>query len=179
MLGHSGAMSLDCVDYSLFMGMHSADERTRVACKNYFVGSCQKRCGMSLENIGICDALVWSLPRKIQDAYYPFMDTLHTVATIEKLAYTDVDLRAALDDPRLRSLLLQDRLSVAMAMNMGGTLFTMRQTLLGQGDLPVREPSRSGAERAFSPMLEALYQNSLQLMDCVLAADDWICRGRT
>lgn len=166
-------MSLDFVDYSLFMGMHSPDQRTRVACKNYFVNSCQKRIGMSLENIGMCDALVWGLPREIQDAYYPFMDALHTVAAIEKLAYTAIDLRAALDDPRLKSLSLQDRLSVAMAMNKGGTLFTTSRTLLARGDLPVREPSRSESERTFSPMLEALYRESLRLIDCGLAVDAW------
>lgn len=42
---------------------------------------------MPLEEVGICDDLVWKMPRDIQDMYYPFMDNLHSMLDMSRLPY--------------------------------------------------------------------------------------------
>ena len=151
------------VDASLFIGMHNPNKRTRVACKNYFVERLESEVTMSLENIGKCDNLVWQFPREVQDMYYPFMDNLHSVAKIRRVGYSAEDLQRALQDPRLENLDLQDRLSVAMAINKDGVLYTVRGRLIERADvLPIKSPA-DGIEKEFPKELEELYQKSLRL----------------
>jgi hypothetical protein len=160
--------SKEFIDSSLFLGMHSAVEATRRACKGFFVERLQGSVTMSLEHVGRCDDVVWRHGRQVQDAYYPFMDNLHTDMRIVRRGYQEEDLRLALSSARLEGLQLYDRLLLAMVINQGGTLYSVSQRLVERTDLPVRPPP-SSPEEAFPGELERLYQTSLRLR--VVAAD--------
>ena len=112
--------SKDFIDASLFMGMHSQDEATRIACKNFFVERLHSSVMMSLEHVGRCDDMVWQYGREVQDAYYPFMDNLHTDMRIVRRGCEEQDLRLALTSPLLQELPMLDRLLLAMVINRGG-----------------------------------------------------------
>lgn len=157
-------MTGDCyVDASLFLGMHAEDETIRVACKNFFVARfAGGGVAMSLEQVGRCDALVWRYERALQDAYYPFMDVLHTDMTIERVPYREQDVKTALSVPALADLELDARLTLGMVLAGGGELVTVDRRLARRRDLPVRTPA-GGPERAFPTGLEELYQRSLVL----------------
>jgi hypothetical protein len=151
------------IDAALFMGMHARDEAVRVACKNFFA---ERLSGdgvmMSLEQVGRCDALVWQYGRVEQDAYYPFMDVLHTDMVIDRVPYEEQDVKTALSDKNLAGLELIDRLTLGMVLNRGGELVSAASRLAGLRGLPVRAPE-PGPERAFPPYLERLYERSLVL----------------
>ncbi|GAA2264757.1 MULTISPECIES: DUF6190 family protein [Kitasatospora] len=164
------------IDASLFLGMHSLDERVRSACKNFFVRHLAARhaLAMTLEQVGLCDDLVWRRTREEQDAYYPFMDNLHSELSITRFGFRRGDLAAALDSPGLEGLPLSDALLLAPAVHRGGSLHTASPRLLGRRrlGLPVTAPP-DGPELAFPPRLEALYRDSLALR-CDLADLDRI-----
>ena len=88
------------IDSTIFMGMHSVDEKIRIACKNFFIDHLKKTIFMSLESVGKCDDIVWHFDRETQDIYYPFMDRLHTVMDIQRIPYdkSDLDNRKSGDD---------------------------------------------------------------------------------
>jgi len=136
------------IDATLFLGMHSRDEITRRACKAFFVHGLNNRVSMSLEHVGMCDDVVWSHPRKVQDDYYPFMDVLHTEMKIDRRAYSEADLALARDSNGLSALLPHERLLVAMATSAGGRVVSVSPSLLA-------------ASAAFPTELEELYQTSL------------------
>lgn len=85
------------IDATVFMGMHARCEKLRwqslMVMSRHF-GSCVY---MSLEQVGLCDDIVWGYPRHVQDDYYPFMDCLHSKMDIQRLAYSENDLILALD----------------------------------------------------------------------------------
>lgn len=89
------------IDATVFLGMHSSDETTRRACKGFFVQRLNDRVCMSLEHVGMCDDVIWAQPRTVQDAYYPFMDVLHTDMKIDRRGYTRGDLALAQDSLEL------------------------------------------------------------------------------
>src|SRR5918997_493068 len=98
------------IDASVFMGMHSRHEALRLSCKMFFAQRLDHRLVMSLEDVGRCDNLVWRFPRDTQDAYYPFMDNLHTNAEIHRVGYNEDDVRIALESPQLADLFMHERL---------------------------------------------------------------------
>ena len=65
---------------------------------------------MSLEQVGRCDDIIWGYPRELQDAYYPFMDRLHTEMRIHRIPFGEQDLEVALKDRRLDGLSFSDKL---------------------------------------------------------------------
>ncbi|MFE9423863.1 DUF6190 family protein [Kitasatospora sp. NPDC006697] len=148
------------VDAALFLGMNSADERIRIACKSYFAARLTGRVTMSLEQVGRCDDLVWRFPREVQDAYYPFMDVLHTDMEIDRVPYDAEDLRLGLAGPS--ALPMHERLLLAMVRNRRGRLRTVSPRLLGGTEEQVAAPP-AGPELAFPEPLESLYQQSLAL----------------
>lgn len=154
------------IDGALFLGMHSIDEQVRLDSKAFFAERLDGRVVMSLEQVGLCDNIVWGQPRDLQDAYYPFMDVLHTDMTIQRVPYTEGDLDAA-RAPDLAGLPLSRRLTVGMARNRGAILHTVDPVLLdaaraGSG-LPVRRVPASTVEVSFPAYLEKLYAASLVL----------------
>lgn len=169
------------IDASLFLGMHSKDEKTRIACKNYFVSRLNAKVGMSLEQVGKCDDVIWQYPREQQDAYYPFMDNLHTLMDIERIPYNEKDIQEAQFNQRLCSLDLSDRLTAGMALIRGAVLYSINPQLVNFKPKPpvdrlgrevtldskwfevsdfIRSPE-IGNEQTFPSELEALYQQSL------------------
>jgi hypothetical protein len=156
-------MTRDFVDASSFLGMNSTDEDERLACVRFFAARLDGSLGISAEQVGICDDTVWQFGRQVQDDYYPFMDNLHTRLRFERLTYTEADLDAALngDHPGLP---LTDRLTLAMAVNRGATLYTLNPRLLALADAPTRHPAADAPEdQAFPAWLDQLYQASLAL----------------
>ena len=83
------------IDATIFLGMHSMDEKIRIACKNFFAGRIKNIIWMPLEEVGRCDDVIWRFPRKAQDAYYPFMDNLHSIMKIKRIEYDEEDVKAA------------------------------------------------------------------------------------
>lgn len=153
------------VDASVFLGMHSMDEKTRVACKNYFVRRLNNEVGMSFEQVGKCDDVVWGLSRKEQDVYYPFMDNLHTIMRIKRVAYDEKDVEEAMKNPSLQDLSITDKLTIGMVIARNGKLCTTNPSLLARKDFPVYFPELS-EELSFSQPLEELYQKSLEVRIC-------------
>ncbi|MFI5783044.1 DUF6190 family protein [Nocardia sp. NPDC051570] len=150
------------VDAWAFLGMHSRDEALRHCCKGFFAQRLGERLIMSLEEVGRCDDVVWGFPRDTQDAYYPFMDNLHTDARIDRLGYDEDDVRTSLYTPELVGLPMRERLLLGMVLRREAVLYTANPRLRDRADLPVRsvpEPSASG----FPDRLELLYQDSLAL----------------
>lgn len=155
-------MTTELIDSSVFLGMHSVNEEIRISCKNYFIERLQTTIGMSLEHIGGCDNIIWLYPREVQDAYYPFMDTLHTIMNMNRLPYQENDIQLALTDSQLQPLPIYDRLLIALAKNRQQLVYTVNKQLLDKNYLPVRYPEFE-SEKNFPKFLEDLYQTSLQL----------------
>jgi len=151
------------IDASVFLGMHSTDEKTRVACKNYFVNRLNDKIGMSLEQVGECDDVIWQYSREEQDAYYPFMDNLHTVMDIRRVAYDERDIQEATNNPKLQELSITDRLTAGMAIAKGAELYSVNPKLVGRDY--VRSPE-AGKELSFPLELEEMYQKSLEVRIC-------------
>ncbi|WP_309117152.1 DUF6190 family protein [Saccharothrix sp.] len=149
------------IDASLFMAMNSIDEATRRRGKAFFVARLGTGAVMPLEQVGACDDLVWGYRRAEQDAYYPFMDVLHTEMKIDRIGYTEDDLKRALESPELAGLSLRNRLTAAVVLNRGGTLYTVDPELTARDDLPLGE--LPDVESAFPQPLEGLYKQSLVL----------------
>jgi uncharacterized protein DUF6190 len=153
------------VDATVFLGMHSTDPDLRRACKYFFAHRFADRMVMSLEQVGRCDDIVWRFPRKAQDAYYPFMDHLHTEMDFVRIGYSTDDVYRAQQSADLAGLPMSERLLLSMVCNQGGTLYSLNPRLLDRPDLPVRPPVLPpGADRiTFHPALEELYRTSLAL----------------
>ena|SRR3989338_6264099 len=175
------------IDASVFLGMHSKDEETRVACKNYFVERLDDKVGMSLEQVGKCDDVIWNgYTDEEQAVYYPFMDRLHTLMSIERISYNHEDIDAATFNQHLHGLDISDRLTMGMVVARRGILYTINPTLVNlkagklknrlgeevvlnreQADLtdiarfPYTRSPETGKELVFPTELEQLYQQSL------------------
>lgn len=154
----------ELIDSSLFLGMNSSNETTRIACKNFFVDrlKTQTTIAMSLEHIGGCDRVVWMYSREVQDAYYPFMDNLHTVMQMIRLPYQENDIKVALHDSQLQDTPMYNRLLIAYAKNRNQVLFTVDKRLSIGKHLSVCHPHFK-SEQQFPNFLEELYQKSLAL----------------
>jgi uncharacterized protein DUF6190 len=151
-------------DAALFLGMNSADESVRISCKAFFAARLDGRVVMSLEQVGRCDDVVWGFSRELQDAYYPFMDNLHTLMDIGRPAYDEADVRRGLDEELPKELPVHERLLLGMVLNRDGLLHSASPRLRDHGGLPVRPPAPvSGPEPSFPEPLEQLYRESLDL----------------
>lgn len=158
------------IDADLFLGMNSADEELRIACKAFFVERLGGRVTMSLEQVGRCDDVIWGYSRELQDLYYPFMDHLHTVMDISREGYEPADARLALSDDEDSGLPARlpftDRLLLSQVINRKGLLHTAGPRLAAFGGLPVRAVAARPAgapEPSFPEPLERLYRTSLAL----------------
>jgi hypothetical protein len=150
------------VDATVFLGMHATDDAVRTACASYFAERVRGRIAMSLDEVGRCDDLVWSFPRAVQDAYYPFMDALQTDVQFDRLGWSDAELARAGADTR--AVGASSRLLLAKVAAQGGTLRSLDPELLALPDAPVRPPDPASGDRVpFPGDLETLYQRSLVL----------------
>lgn len=153
----------DFIDATLFMGMHAKNDAVRAVSKAFFAGRITGRVLMSWEQVGRCDDLVWGFTREVQDAYYPFMDVLHTDMAIARIGYEEEDVRRAFTTPGLEGLPSHERLLVAQVMRRGGLLHTVSPRLRDRGDLPVARLEVPEHGAVFPAELERLYQDSLVL----------------
>ncbi len=151
------------VHSSVFLGMHAADESLRRSCKAFFVQALTRPLAMSFEEVARCDDVVWSKPRSVQDAYYPFMDCLQSELFIRRLRLCQGDVDVAGADHRLVGLPDRDRFGVAMVIHAGATMVSTNPRLLHTADLPVTAPVPLGEELRFPGDLEDLYCRSLVL----------------
>ncbi|MFZ3592978.1 DUF6190 family protein [Streptomyces sp. BH104] len=149
------------IDASLFMGMHAIDPDIRRDCASFFARHLRDRVWMTYEEVGRCDDVVWALPRAVQDAYYPFMDVLHSTMPIKRVPYTEGAWKTASDLPGAGGLSLRERLLLATVLDSGGQLVTVNPRLLALGshDRAITAP---GTERAgvFPEPLAGLYRTS-------------------
>ena len=172
---------IEFIDASVFLGMHNKDEQVRVTCKNYFVQRLNEEIGMSLEQVGKCDDIIWQLPRERQDAYYPFMDNLHSMMKIDRTPYNEGDVKEATFNQRLYGLDFSDRLTIGMVLARRGVLHTVNPQLVSlKPSIPLDRLGREvavdtkwfdisdlvrsiqeGKELTFPTELERLYQQSL------------------
>jgi hypothetical protein len=143
------------IDATVFMGMHSLDEDIRVACKNFFVRHLEKTLFMSLENVGKCDDIVWKVPHKVQDEYYPFMDRLHTLMDIQRLPYDQETLERMDIRPELSTFQ-----QLTLSLSSSGVLYTFDNDLLGLELNFVASPEKNKKEALFPVDLEKYYQKS-------------------
>jgi Family of unknown function (DUF6190) len=150
------------VDGAAFLGMHSADETIRSSCKDFFARRVRDEVWMSLEHVGWCDDVVWQHSRAVQDAYYPFMDTLHTEMAIRRVGYEERDVDVALTNPALTDLPMRERLLVGLVLRRDAVLYTANPRLRHRHDLPVVAVFAT-EEEPFPEHLEQLYQVSLAL----------------
>lgn len=156
------------IDASLFMGMHSTDATIRGRCKSFFAQRLTGRVSMTLEHVGFCDNLVWSFSREEQDAYYPFMDNLHTDMRIDRVGYEETDLKFALNSAWPADLPWHERLLLSMATRLGAVVHTASHRLTGRTDLPavvisvLNTPQESTVD--FPEPLERLYAESLAFL---------------
>lgn len=149
-------------DASVFLGMHGDHDEVRKACMHFFAS---RFCGValtSLDEVGKCDDVIWRRPRLLQDAYYPFMDRLHSEMRIVREPFSEAELKRAFADPRLRRLPVGDRLLLAKVIEAGGSLFSIKAHLTARSDLPVCRPA-TGLETNFPAEVAGLYHTSLQL----------------
>lgn len=145
------------IDATVFMGLHSSDSDIRRACKQFFIDHFDQTIYMNLEQIGLCDDVVWDFDRETQDKYYPFMDRLHTMMHIERIPYAEEDIARA-KDMKENELSLMQRLLVAQAVD--GMLYSCGRMHVGN---PITDGVHISEEGAFPAGLESYYQTSLQL----------------
>lgn len=157
------------IDASLFLGMHSDDNALRRACKRFFVEHFAAELFMSLEQVGLCDDVIWRHPRAIQDSYYPFMDLLHSEMQVRRLPYAEADISAS-RALQFEGIPVLDRLLLGQIRARSGVLYSARHALLRGYDLQVAAPRfptpgdvDEVAELPFPGALESLYQTSLAL----------------
>ncbi|MFJ9089757.1 DUF6190 family protein [Streptomyces sp. NPDC102384] len=152
------------IDASLFMGMHAADTRVRQSCASFFAKHLHHRVWMTYEEVGRCDDVVWALPRETQDAYYPFMDVLHSTMPVKRVPYTQEAWTAAAGIPDTEELSLRERLLMATVIASGSRLITVNPRLLHLADrgLAVSAPADE-REPEFPEPLAGLYRTSLLL----------------
>lgn len=150
------------IDAGVFLGMHSDDERVRVASKNAVVERYHVGVAMTLDQIGLCDAVIWRRPRTLQDAYYPFMDQLHSNMPFHRVDFEPGDLEMAQTHPTLASLPARNRLMLARMLRTGAVLHSWDSRLLEQPALPVCIPPEAPSEIRFPEPIEDAYRHSLQ-----------------
>jgi hypothetical protein len=150
------------IDASVFMGMHAQDDDTRLACMSFMAARFEAGVVLSWEQIGRCDDIVWSYARDVQDAYYPFMDVLHSTMSLARRPHDAADLELALRDRRLTGLPMHEALAVAMACNREAPLVTISARLHERRGLPVRRPAGTPAA-SFPEPVATLYAQSLRL----------------
>jgi len=120
------------IDASLFMGMHSIDEKMRNQSLSVMSEQFSKCIHMNLEQVGMCDEYVWRYSREIQDDYYPFMDILHSEMDINRIGYCSADIARLNKDRRLSetSLSVQSALLIAQTINNNAILYTHDKNIL-------------------------------------------------
>lgn len=151
------------IDAGVFLGMHHRDVEVRAHCLAFFhrQQACD-RVRMNYEQIGVCDAIIWRQSRRVQDAYYPFMDRLHSDMPLQRGGYTFEEMRLALAQPELQDLRPEQALLAGQVLRSEGLLFTRDPALRRLGCLRAHlmEPEAPAHNAGFAAPLQALYEAS-------------------
>lgn len=152
------------IDATFFLGMHDSDDQRRLQSVQFFIEHMNRELYMNLEQVGLCDDVIWTRQRTEQDAYYPFMDNLHTLMDIRRIGYQTEDLLNAISEQRFAGLNLQQACTLAQVINCNGRLATHDPMLLNvtQFNDWLLVPARY-QQQVFPPPLEPLYQQSMTL----------------
>ncbi len=151
------------IDASVFLGMNSKNENIRISCKNYFVRVMEKdkTILMNLEQIGICDNIIWKFSRQKQDEYYPFMDSLQTLMKLKRISYNQNDFLKA--KKQSFNLNFTEKLALGMVLSRRGVLYTINPRLLSLELSFIKFPKLENVEFSFPNNFETLYRRSLIL----------------
>jgi hypothetical protein len=154
--------------------MHHEDDRIRQLSLRFFRSQLRRPTRMNFEQIGICDAVVWRQQRTVQDAYYPFMDLLHSEMPIRRGGYSARELSMASTEPQLRGLRTDRALLAAQVLCSESPFFTHDPSLMS---LQCLQPFLMSWEsidlhESFGQWLEELYVISRAL---VFTDEDWPC----
>ena len=149
------------IDATVFLGMHSKNESVRIACKNFFIQRFKKPIFMSLENVGFCDDVVWQYDSSVQNAYYPFLDLIHTIVNIKRISYDKKDFDILRYKTIPSNLNFSQKLTLSMVLSRKGTLFTFDKDLLKLNLKTIRTPPKQNKELVFPDPIEKIYQKSL------------------
>lgn len=161
------------IDATVFLGMHHQDESIRQRSAAFFRSHFERRTRMNFEQVGICDAIIWRQPRRVQDAYYPFMDLLHSEMPILREGYAFREISLAVNDHQLLQLRPEQALLAAqILLRKGAVLFTHDPALRA---LPCLQPQLGdfdslNLDSPFPCELEDLYAASRLF---ILTHKDW------
>ncbi|SDH03192.1 hypothetical protein SAMN05216603_105184 [Pseudomonas benzenivorans] len=161
------------IDASVFLGMHHANDLIRRRSLAFFRSHFERRARMNFEQVGICDAIIWRQPRRVQDVYYPFMDLLHSDMQILREGYAFAELELARNHRQLQELRPEQALLAAQVLlSAAGTLFTHDPALLALPCLAscLGDFDSLAAQGAFPGELQDLYQASRAF---ILTDKDW------
>jgi len=148
------------IDSSVFMGLHAKDEEKRLAAKKFFVTHFGRTLYMNLEEVGMCDDIVWGYTREEQDSYYPFMDNLHTIMRIARVPYT-AEIIGCYEVKEGFST--RESLLLATVTGTNSSLVTFNENLLQTKQAHIISPESATDELSFGADLEKMYQHSLAL----------------
>lgn len=123
------------IDASTFLGMHHIDPVIRGRCLAFFRTCFRREVRMNLEQVGLCDAIIWRHPRALQDCYYPFMDRLHSDMQILRQGYNYQDLAVGLNEFRQMGLRPDQALLLAQVVRTNGCLYTQDPRLRDEPSL--------------------------------------------
>ncbi|MCF4997214.1 hypothetical protein GIW70_06490 [Pseudomonas syringae] len=157
---------LPLIDATVFMGMHHGDPDLRARSLGFFNNFYQRQVLMSFDQIGICDAIIWKKSRHLQDAYYPFMDVLHSEMDIQRQGYSDQVLKRASQASDWQHLSVEKRLLIAQVIEHKQPFFTHDEQLLELDALkPFLQPfPRSTSGPAFPENLQRLFEQSREML---------------
>jgi hypothetical protein len=148
------------IDATTFLGMNAEDEGLRWMSHHFFASRYHQQVTMAMEQVGLCDDVIWQYTREEQDKYYPFMDCLHTEMDIQRIIYNQQDFVRANEDPRLQSLIFSSALLMAQVLNHGGILYSHDSALNQLTSLSDHIAQFDEESDLFPVPLQVLYEQS-------------------
>lgn len=154
------------IDASVFLGMHHESLEIREKCVEIIVRNFNGGLEINLEQIGLCDNVIWQRSREEQDAYYSFVSYLHTVMEFKRIPYADEAYQLAAIDYRLKYLPMKKAIIACHVLVGERRLYTLdydlrNMDLLSDYIMPIT--SSNATEYGFSEPLNFFYKKSLTL----------------
>lgn len=149
------------IDASAFMCMHCSDTEKSNQAAGFFSRNFNDTLYISLEQVGMCDDIVWSYSHDIQSAYYPFMDRLHSEMNIIRVPYSRDDAKLALTNSAFGGLHFPLSLVLAQVTNHQGHLYTANDPLLNNPRLSsIVSPVCEVGSSTFDEVMQTFYERS-------------------
>lgn len=161
-------------DASIHLGQFcTRSEQTRIACKHSQISIERSPATWTDTENGRVDNAIWSLPRALQDEFYPFMDRFFSIMQINQIQLAQADAQLALNlmsDELKLSFQSSYLCSVALSTQVQElhTLYTdllerdASALLQSRFGLLVRHPALDRTEAFYADVeLETAYQRAL------------------